>query len=410
MHTVSAHKKLQDFSSRTNFLTDLFCSKTHLKPDECMHIEQGFEMKIPLASPFFDDEMKEAAIDALLGERFVLGESVFKFEEEFARYCGVDYAVSTSSGTSALQLSLLALGVKRGDQVITTPASFVATANVALHVNAFPVFVDINIETYDVDPKLLEKKVSAKTRAVIPVHLYGFPADMNSILEISRKHGFAVVEDACQAHGAEYYGRKVGSIGDVGCFSFYSVKNMTVCGDGGMVVTNDEKIARTVAKLRDCGRVSHYTHDMIGFTCRLNTVNAAIGRVQLRRLEKWNKKRRASAKLYDSLLADLDEVMLPPTGNSAVKPVYHLYVIRTRFRDELKAWLEQKGVQCGIHYPLPIHLQPIYRRLFGYKEGDFPESELLCKTALSLPIFPKLERREIGYVCEKIREFFVRQT
>jgi len=367
-------------------------------------------MKIPLASPSFDDEMKKAAVDALCNERFVLGESVFRFEEEFARYCGVDYAVSTSSGTSALQLSLLALGVKRGDQVITTPASFVATANVALHVDAVPVFADIEIKTYNVDPELLEKKVTSKTRAAIPVHLYGFPADMNSILEISREHGFAVVEDACQAHGAEYYGKKVGSMGDVGCFSFYPAKNMTVCGDGGMVVTDDEEIAGIVAKLRDCGRVSHYEHDTIGFTFRLDTVNAAIGRVQLRRLEGWNERRRAVAKLYSSLLSDLGEVVLPANGGSVVKPVYHLYVIRTRFRDELKAWLEQNGVQCGVHYPLPIHLQPVYRELFGYEEGDFPESELLCKTALSLPMFPGLEKQEVEYVCGKIHEFFDRQT
>ena len=367
-------------------------------------------MKIPLASPVFDDEMKKAAVIALCSERFVLGESVFRFEEEFARYCGAKYAVSTSSGTSALQLSLLALGVKRGDHVITTPASFVATANVALHANAVPVFTDINIETYNIDPELLEKKVTGKTKAVIPVHLYGFPADINSILEISREHGFAVVEDACQAHGAEYYGTKVGSIGDVGCFSFYPAKNMTVCGDGGMVVTNDEEIARMVAKLRDCGRASHYKHDLVGFTSRLNTVNAAIGRVQLRRLEGWNKRRRAVAKLYGSLLSDLDEVVLPPSGESVVRPVYHLYVIRTRFRDGLKAWLEQNDVQCGVHYPLPIHLQPIYRKLFGYGEGDFPKSELLCKTALSLPMFPELGKQEVEYICAKIHEFFGRQT
>jgi len=363
-------------------------------------------MKIPLVSPVFDDEMKKAAVVALCSEHFILGESVFKFEEEFARYCGVDYAVSTSSGTSALHFSLLALGVKRGDYVITTPASFVATANVALHVNAVPAFADIDIETYNIDHELLETKVTDKTRAVIPVHLYGFPADMNSILEISRVHGIAVVEDACQAHGAEYYGRKAGSIGDVGCFSFYSTKNMTVCGDGGMVVTDDEKIAKIVAKLRDCGRDSHYGHDIVGFTSRLNTVNAAIGRVQLRSLERWNERRRAIAKMYDSLLSDLDEVVLPPDERSVVKPVYHLYVIRTRFRDELKAWLEQNGIQCGIHYPLPIHLQPIYRKLFGYKEGDFPKSELLCKTALSLPMFPGLEKQEVEYICGKIHEFF----
>jgi len=363
-------------------------------------------MQIPLASPVFDGEMKTAALDALSSEHFVLGESVAKFEEEFAKYCGVDYAVSTSSGTSALQLALLALGIKRGDHVITTPASFVATANSALHANAVPVFADIDLKNYNIDPNLLKKHVTDKTKAIIPVHLYGFPADMNEIMEFSREHQFVVVEDACQAHDAEYYGKKVGSIGDLGCFSFYSNKNMTVCGDGGMIVTNDEKTANIVAKLRNCGRSSHYEHDVIGFTSRLNTVNAAIGRVQLRKLEDWTAKRRAIAKLYSKLLADLDAIILPPTGDSNVKPVHHLYVIRTRFRDELKAWLSQNGVQCGIHYPLPIHLQPIYQRLFCYKKGDFPKSELLSETALSLPMFPALGKNKVEYVCGKIHEFF----
>jgi len=381
--------------------------KNHsLKTSQDGFATKVLQMKIPLASPAFDDEMKNAAIDALSGEPFVLGESVFRFEEEFAKYCGVHYAVSTSSGTCALHLSLIALGIKSGNRVITTPASFIATANAALHVNAVPVFADIDIRTYNVDPVLLKNKMTEKTKVIVPVHLYGYPADMNSISEISRERRVDVVEDACQAHGAEYYGRKAGSIGDVGCFSFYSTKNMTVCGDGGMIVTDDEKIAKIVAKLRDCGRISHYEHDAVGFTSRLNTVNAAIGRVQLKRLEEWNERRRTVAKLYDSLLSDLDDIVLPPNGESEVKPVYHLYVIRTHFRDALKTWLEQNGVQCGIHYPFPIHLQPIYRKLFGYNVGDFPKSELLCKTALSLPMFPGLEKQEIDYVCEKIHEFF----
>jgi perosamine synthetase len=365
-------------------------------------------VKIPLAKPVFDEEMRNAALDALQNERFVMGESVFKFEEEFARYCGVKYAVSTSSGTSALHLSLIALGIKGGEEVITTSYSFVATANVALHVGAVPVFADIDAKTYNIDPKLAKEKLTSKTRAIIPVHLFGYPADMRSILDFFRDRGCAVVEDACQAHGAEYYGRKVGTLGDIGCFSFYPSKNMTVCGDGGMVVTNDEDVARKVAKLRDCGRASHYEHDMIGFTARLDTVKAAIGRVQLRRLDEWNERRRAIAELYGRLLSDLDEVVLPPDGGCGIVPVYHLYVIRTSFRDKLKVWLEQNEVQCGVHYPIPIHLQPIYQRLFGYKEGDFPKSELLCKTALSLPMFPELGKEHVEYICEKIHEFFAK--
>jgi len=217
-------------------------------------------LKIPLAKPVFDDEMKHAALDALQNEKFVLGESVFRFEEEFAEYCGVKHAVSTSSGTSALQLSLLALGVKPGDEVITTPASFIATANAVLHTNAVPVFADIVMGAYTIDPRLVGGKVTGRSRAVIPVHLYGRPAGMGSIREVSERRGLRVVEDACQAHGAMYGGLKAGALGDAGCFSFYSSKNMTVCGDGGMVTTNDEDVARMVAKLRDCGRASHYEH------------------------------------------------------------------------------------------------------------------------------------------------------
>jgi len=363
-------------------------------------------MKIPLSKPVFDEEMRNAALDALQNERFVMGESVFKFEEEFARYCGTRYAVSMASGTAALQLSLIALGVAQGDHVITTPFSFVATANAALHVGATPVFADVDFETCNIDVELAKEKLTSKTGAVVPVHLYGFPADMKSILDAFRDRGCAVVEDACQAHGAEYYGRKVGTLGDAGCFSFYPSKNMTVCGDGGMVVTDDEEVARKVAKLRDCGRASHYEHDLIGFTARLNTVNAAIGRVQLKRLDEWNEKRRACAKLYDRLLSNVADVTLPPNGSSEVKPVYHLYVIRTSQRDKLKVWLEQKGIQCGVHYPIPIHLQPVYRKLFEYNGEEFPRSELLSKTVLSLPMYPELRKEEIQYICENIHSFF----
>lgn len=364
------------------------------------------QTKIPLAKPVFDEEMREAAIDALQNERYVMGESVFKFEEEFARYCGTRYAVSTSSGTSALQLSLVALGVNRGDQVITTPYSFVATSNAILHVGAVPVFADVDIKTCNLDPELAKEKLTSRTRAVIPVHLYGFPADMKSIQDVFEDQECAVVEDACQAHGAEYFGKKVGALGDVGCFSFYSCKNMTVCGDGGMVVTNNDDVAYKVAKLRDCGRSSHYEHDLIGFTARLNTVNAAIGRVQLKRLDEWNQKRRACARLYNRFLGDVDELVLPCRENSEVKPVYHLFVVRTTRRDWLKVWLEEQGVQCGIHYPLPIHLQPAYRRLFAYSGGEFRNSEFLSKNVLSLPMYPELQRDEIEVICENIHDFF----
>jgi len=363
------------------------------------------EMKIPLAKPVFDKEMEKAAVDALWNERFVLGESVYRFEEEFARYCSVDYAVSTNSGTDALQIALTALEISRGQQVVTTPASFIASSNVILHVGAAPVFADINLETYTISPEQIKQAIGKKTKAVVPVDLYGYPADIDPINEIAEKHGLYVVEDACQAHGAFYKARRVGSLGDVACFSFYPSKNMTVAGDGGMLVTNDKRVAYKAAKLRDCGRKSKYVHDMIGYTARLNTVNAAIGRVQLKHLDEWNEKLRGNAQIYDRLLSDIDELILPPKGDGETQPVYHLYVIRTGKRDDLKAWLESNGIQCGIHYPLPIHLQPVYEEMFGFEEGMYPRSEELCRTCLSIPLYPDLTLSEISFVSEKIHEF-----
>ena len=367
---------------------------------------QTTSMEIPLAKPVFNEEMRRAAIEALSSERFVLGESVYKFEEEFARYCGADFGVSTSSGTNALHIALLVLGIKQGQQVITAPASFVATSNAILHAQGVPVFADIELETYTIDPEQVKKAVGTKTRGIIPVHLYGYPADMDSIGEIAEKNELFVVEDACQAHGASYKGRKTGSLSDVACFSFYPSKNMTVAGDGGMLVTNDEEVAEEAAKLRDCGRKSKYVHDLVGYTSRLNTVNAAIGRVQLRYLDEWNEKRRRNAETYDRLLSGVESLCLPSAGDEATRPVYHLYVVRTSMRDGLKEWLQSRGIECGIHYTLPIHLQPVYVKMFRFKEGAYPNTEELCRTCLSIPMYPDLSEREIHFVCEQIHEFF----
>jgi len=365
-----------------------------------------FLHQIPLVSPIFDKEMEDAALNALRTEHFVLGEEVYKFEEEFARYCGAKHAISTNSGTDALHLSLIALDIQKGERIITTSFSFIATANAILYVGANPVFTDIDLKTYNIDPDQISGKISRHTKAVIPVHLYGYPSDMKRIKEIAQRHGFRVLEDACQAHGAEYDGLKAGAIGDVGCFSFYPSKNMTVGGDGGMIVTSSDEVAEKVAKLRDCGRRSKYEHDVIGYTARLNTVNAAIGRVQLRKLDGWNEQRRRNAVMYNKLLSDLDEIDLPPSGGPRVKPVYHLYVIRVKKRDDLKNWLESNGIQCGVHYPFPVHLQPIYKKLFKFKPGIYPKSEFASQTCLSIPMYPSLTSHKIKYVSEKIHEFY----
>lgn len=365
------------------------------------------KVRIPLARPVFDEEMEKVALEAFRNEHFVLGESVFKFEEEFAKYCGVDYAVSTSSGTNALQIALMASGAVKGTHAITSPASFVASANAIIHANAIPCFSDVELATYTLDPALLRAAIDdARARAIVPVHLYGYPAEMDAINEIAEKKRLVVIEDACQAHGALYKGQRTGSIGAAGCFSFYPSKNMTVAGDGGMITTNDKKTAEASAKLRDCGRKSQYVHDMIGYTTRLNTINAAIGRVQLKHLDEWNEKRRRIAEAYCRSLSDIEALALPPEGDGATQPVYHLFVVRTKNRDKLKVWLESNGILCGIHYVLPIHLQPIYQELYGFREGMYPKSEELCKTCLSIPIYPDLSRDEIAFISDKIHGFF----
>jgi perosamine synthetase len=363
--------------------------------------------RIPLAKPVIDDEMKEAALQALQNERLVLGESVFKFEAEFARYCETEFAVSTASGTAALALSLIAEGVG-GGEVITTPASFVASANSIIHAAATPKFADINLRDYTIDPAKIRSSLSDRTRAIVPVHLFGFPAQMDEIRRIASERGISVIEDACQAHGALWKGKRAGSVGDVGCFSFFSSKNMTVGGDGGMVVTDDESTADSIRSLRDCGRAkgSKYLHTKVGFTERLNTVQAAIGRIQLKRLDKWNESRRAIASEYDALLSDLDDLTTPPTGSATVRPVYHMYVIRSSRRDDLRAWLDRAEIETGIHYPDPIHLQPVYREMFGYRGGEFPNSETFCKSCLSIPMHPNLSRDEVRLVSDSIHQFY----
>jgi perosamine synthetase len=364
-------------------------------------------MKIPLSKPVINDEVVEAALNALQNEKLVLGESVFKFEEEFARYLGVKFAISVNSGGTALLFAFLTLGLNKTYEIIAPSATFVSTVSSALFFKAKPIFADIDISTYSIDPLDVEKKVTEKTKVIVPVHLYGYPAKMDKLMTISEEKKVPILEDCAQAHGAEYKGKKVGTFGKIAIFSFYSTKNVTVCGDGGMVVTNDVEVAEFVKKLRDNGRKSKNTFDTVGFTARLNTVNAAIGRVQLRYLDKWNEKRRKIASIYDKILGTLDEVVIPPNPSMDAKPVYHLYVIRVSEckRNLLGAWLKRNGIETAIHYPIPLHLQPLFAR-FKYKEGDLPFTEEWAKTVLSIPMFVEMTEDQVKYVGEKICEFF----
>ncbi|OLD11101.1 MAG: hypothetical protein AUI93_05600 [Crenarchaeota archaeon 13_1_40CM_3_52_10] len=354
--------------------------------------------------PVVDEEMLQAAIFSLQNEKLVMGESVYKFEEEFARYCGTRYAVSTASGTAALQIAFQSMGIEQRDEVVTTPFSFFATSNAVIHAGAQPRFADVENGGFNLDPAKVETKLTSMTRAIIPVHLYGQPSRMDEFRDLAEDKGISIVEDACQAHGAEYDGRRVGSLGRVGCFSFYTSKNMTVCGDGGMIVTNDEKVADAARSFRDCGRASKYTMSRIGYTSRLNTVNAAIGSVQLRKLDGWNKVRREMANLYRRELSGIEGVELPPAETAKETPVYHLFVIQSERRDQLAAHLEKNGVEAAIHYPVPIHLQAPYRATYGYSEGSFPVAERLAEQVLSLPIHPGITEEQVRTVSRLVRE------
>ncbi|MCX6651393.1 MAG: DegT/DnrJ/EryC1/StrS family aminotransferase [Methanomassiliicoccales archaeon] len=360
---------------------------------------------IPQARPVMDKEMIEAATSALQNERLVLGESVFKFEEAFANYIGVKRAVTISSGTDALILALLALDVE-DKEVITTPFSFIATANTIYHAHGQPRFCDVRADDYNLDALKIVAAVRKKTKAIMPVHLFGHPCDMKEINELAEEKGLKVIEDACQAHGAVYKGKKAGALGDVGCFSFYPTKNMTVGGDGGMVTTDDEDIANMVAKLRDCGRTTRYSHDVLGYTSRLNTSNAAIGLVQLKHLDRWNERRRAIAKRYQVKLKGVAGVELPPKADEVKEPVYHCYAVRAERRDNLAKYLAEKKIATAVHYPIPIHMQPAYVGKIAQREGDLPVSEMLSQKILSLPIFPSMTDEQVDRVCETVKGFY----
>ena len=350
---------------------------------------------IPFFVPEFTKDMENAAIDALKNEKFVMGESVAKFEEEFARYIGTKYAISVNSGNSALQLSLLSLNIGKESKVITSTNSFIASANCILMTGSKPILCDINYDDGNMDIK----STNEKPDAIIPVHIYGNPCDLESIKNVSETYKVPIIEDACQAHGAVYEQKKVGSLGDVGCFSFYPTKNMTVCGDGGMVTTNNEEIKNEIESLRDNGRKTRTEHDKLGFTMRLNTVSAAIGRIQLQTLENKNKRRREIASLYKKFLNEDCMLSENPKGVS----VYHQIVLKHKKRDEIFSHLSKNNIGIAIHYPIPIHRQPLYKNL-GY---NLPISEKFSNEVVSLPSYPGLEDDDVKVVCEKINEVLI---
>lgn len=349
------------------------------------------------------DEIQVAIRRVLESSQFILGEEVEAFEEEFAQYSGARHAVGVNSGTSALYLTLLALGVRPGDEVITVSQTFIATIEAISWTGARPVFVDIEDKTYTIDPARIEAVVTSRTKGIIPVHLYGHPADMDPILEIAKQRKLWVVEDACQAHGALYKGKKVGGLGRVACFSFYPGKNLGAYGEGGAVVTNDRELAVQIKKLRNHGGLTKYSHEFIGWNARLEGIQGAILRTKLPFLDRWNELRRQHAREYTSLLRK-GTFGLPQEAGWA-KSVFHLYVIRVPRRDALNAYLNEQGIGSLVHYPRPNHLLGCFKDL-GYGEGDLPVTEEVCREILSLPLYPELTPHQIQTVATQVQSFF----
>jgi dTDP-4-amino-4,6-dideoxygalactose transaminase len=348
----------------------------------------------------------KADIDAAIARvfesgQFVLGDEVAGFEREFAAYSGATEGIAVNTGTSALHLALIAAGVRAGDEVITTPFTFVATVAAIGYIGAKAVFVDIDPQTFTIDPAQIEQAITSRTKAIVPVHLYGQPADMDPILATARRHGLVVIEDACQAHGAAYKGRPVGSLGHAAAFSFYPGKNLGAYGEGGMVVSSSESFAREVRMLRDWGAEKKYLHVLKGFNYRMEGLQGAMLRVKLRHLERWTEARRAHARDYAQLLVDAG-VGIPAEADFA-RHVFHVYAVRTGDRQSLQRTLQANGVATGIHYPIPVHLQPAYSDL-GYKAGQFPEAERAANEVLSLPMYPELSRTKLEMVAAAIRQ------
>jgi dTDP-4-amino-4,6-dideoxygalactose transaminase len=346
----------------------------------------------------------EAAIARTLDNcSFCLGPDVVQFENDFAKFCGAEHCVAFNSGTSALHIAMILLGIGRDDEVITTPCTFVATSWAISYVNAKPVYVDVDDATFNLKPELVERAITKRTKAIMPVHLYGHPADLDPLLKICRKHNLPLIEDACQAHGAKYKGKVVGAFGEISCYSFYPGKNLGAYGEGGALVTNNAAYAARARALREHGSTQRYYHDEVGFNYRMEGIQGAVLGIKLKHLDKWTRERRRVAHRYHELLADTPLQL--PTEADYAESAYHLYVVRHPQRDDLKKHLEANKVGCALHYPLSLHLQKCYAHL-GYKAGDFPVAEKAARECLSLPIFPEMTDAQIERVSEVIHEFF----
>ncbi|HXX33939.1 MAG TPA: DegT/DnrJ/EryC1/StrS family aminotransferase [Thermodesulfobacteriota bacterium] len=367
-------------------------------------------MKVPLSKPYVDKEMKDRVLDVIDSGQYILGNQCKDFEKEFAQFIGVKHAVLTSSGTSAIFLCLKALGVGKGDGILVPSLTAFPTIEPVFHVGARPIFIDID-DTYTVDPKHIESVLRKKSRirgvkqirGMIPVHLYGHPAQMDSLRDLAKRYGLFILEDCCQAHGARFQGARVGSMGIGGCFSFYPSKNLTVFGDGGILVTSDDEMAKTCRMLRDHGRKEKYEHELVGYNLRFNEIQGAVGRLQLKRLDWFNESRRRIAGWYNEGLKGTPVVT--PRAKDWAEAVYHLYVIQTDQREKLADFLKEKGVQSGIHYPIPNHQQPAVRNALG-QQPKLEVTEVTVQKILSLPIYPELEKEKVDFVCASIREFF----
>jgi dTDP-4-amino-4,6-dideoxygalactose transaminase len=364
-------------------------------------------MKVPFIDlkthhQFLREEFELAFSEVIDSGIFASGPAVTRFEEAFAAFCNCEHAVGLGSGTEAVWLALLACGVGPGDEVVTVPSTFMATAEAITYTGATPVFVDVDERTYTMDPAALAGAVTKRTKAIVPVHLFGQMADMDPILKFAKQHRLIVIEDAAQAHGAEYREHPAGSMGQIGCFSFYPGKNLGALGEAGAVVTNNSELRDTICILRDHGQVRKYHHGMVGWNCRMDAIQGACLAIKLRHLERGNELRRSHAQRYTDAFKENDEVITPLETDYS-HHVYHVYAIRVKQRDEVLQQLERKDIGCGVHYPIPVHLQKAYSAL-GYGRGSFPVSEVIADEFLSLPMYPELRSDQIDYVIEAVTE------